>query len=112
MKKVILAVICLGFAVSASAESLKQTLNSVGHSGSYSDRYELILDLCNSGVVLFDGTHNPYTSDDTDESVSCYQYIGNAAQNAKLQNNIQRNKSLIRNGALVDGAAAQWVIVE
>ncbi len=85
----------------------------------YQDRYNyIILPLLEGGVILFDGSLNPYVDKDDDSHLFTtldlprYFYIGQARQNAKLARNIIKNRHLFKDGKLLPNAAAQWQIVD
>lgn len=84
----------------------------------YNDRYgAIILPLCEEGVILFDGTLNPYVTEENNEEIeelglSCYKYVGSSKQNLKLIRNIVHNRHLFENGRLKPNAASQWQIVD
>ncbi len=83
----------------------------------YNARYqEIILPLCSQGVIIFDGSLNPYVTEDNymdiqEYELSCYKYVGTAEQNAKLVRNIVKNRHLFKDGKLTDTADKKWVIV-
>lgn len=91
---------------------------ALGIPGKYNDRYDaVILPLCEEGVVLFDGSLNPYITEENIEEIeelglSCYKYVGSSKQNLKLVRNIVHNRHLFENGRLKLNAASQWQIVD
>ena len=91
---------------------------ALGIPGKYNDRYDaVILPLCEEGVVLFDGSLNPYVTEENSKEIeelglSCYKYVGSSKQNLKLIRNIVHNRHLFENGRLKPNAASQWQIVD
>ncbi len=128
MKKfVTLSIFTFLFAFSAnvvkaqiSADSLEkmnifQVCKAIGISGVYADRYyEVIVPLCEAGIMLFDAKSNQYAdADEVKNNVhSCYWYVGSGPQNEKLARNLLANRELFQNGKLIPGAAKKWKIVD
>lgn len=83
----------------------------------YNARYqEIILPLCEQGIIIFDGSLNPYVTEDNyldiqEYGLSCYKYVGTAEQNAKLIRNLVHNRHLIKNGRLAEDLRT-WEIVD
>lgn len=86
----------------------------------YNDRYiAIIIPLCEEGILIFDGSLNPYVVNNErmlnsieELDLTCYYYVGSTLQNAKLVRNIVKNRHLIKDGKLVENAAKKWVIVD
>jgi hypothetical protein len=88
--------------------SLKEICQVIGISFNYNDRYKLIiLPLCEDGVKIFDGKLKSINEEPT-----CYCYIGNVLQNAKLKRNLIKNRHLFKDGKLIKNAAKFWVVIE
>jgi hypothetical protein len=115
-------VLCIVFALNVSAQdriddkallqmSIVEVLDSLQIPSAYKQRHEILLSLCHEGVIIFDGTLNPY-GDDLPSEYECYYYIGTAKQNAKFVRNIVANKHLFVEGRLRKDAGKNWVIVE
>lgn len=100
---------------------------ALGVNPDYNKRYEnIILPLCEAGVIMFPASSNPYgemTYDSFDPVsgrpiykhedgrvvyMDCYYYVGTGAQNATLIRNMVANKHLIKDGKLVAGATKKW----
>lgn len=91
--------------------SIVEVLDTLEIPSSYQQRYELLKSLCQEGVIIFDGSLNPYV-DELPNEYSCYYYIGTAKQNAKLVRNIVANRHLFVEGRLVEDAGKHWVRIE
>ncbi len=104
---------------------------ALGVNPEYNKRYDdIILPLCEAGVIMFPASSNPYGEAiyDSFDPVSgrpiykhedgrvlymdCYYYVGTGAQNATLIRNMVVNKHLIKDGKLVAGAAKRWKVVK
>ena len=111
--------------VITDADILKMNIfeacKTLGVNPEYNKRYEnIVLPLCDAGIVLFDGSMNPYV-DGSDEGHlkeglgdrwNCYSYIGTGPQNQKLIRNLVANKHLIENGTIAEANAKKWKIVK
>jgi hypothetical protein len=86
-------------------KSLTDVMNKLGIPSSYNDRYDLIHQLYENGIVLFDGTLNKYSNDG---KITKYKYIGNREQNAKFKSQIIINQNLFVNGKLATENIAKW----
>ena len=100
---------------------LAKLCKELGISASYESRMaKIVLPLCNQGVVLFGRETDPYFLEtDIPELKAnygsywdCYFYRGTQEQNAKLIRNINANRDLFQDGALVPGAYMHWKVVD
>lgn len=91
------------------SKGLIGAMQELGIPSSYNARYDLIFQLYDAGIVLFDAASNsPVMSG---KPPSKYWYVGNPSQNRKLLRNIVENRHLFKNGKLPKENAAKWKVV-
>lgn len=80
----------------------------------------IVLPLCMQGITLFGKETDPYFLEEDIVDLKknygpywdCYFYRGTDEQNAKLVRNINANRDLFQDGALIPGAYLHWKIVD
>lgn len=94
--------------------------DALGIPSEYNVRYKnIILPLCDAGVIVIDPKTNPYTNGSTlnldlgnGRTDLCYMYIGTAQQNEILKRNILANRNLLVKGKVTNQTAKRWKVVK